>query len=242
VGTIYQDAIILKAFPTNFLEYSYVNYIEDPHEGALRHTNQRKRMKDDQAVTLLKQGDQQGMEVLVSRYYLPAVRAAYLILQDKGLAEDIVQNTFFGLNETIRKFDPNRPFGPWFLRCVVNAAINTNHRESRLVSIDHEEDEPNFTVEGWLVELTPGPAELAEESELRQTIFQALTRLTPKQRAAVVMRYYLDMSEAEMTEKLASPKSSLKWWLYSARVRLRGLLHTFGPADSPSANDKEKRR
>ena len=33
-------------------------------------------MKDDQAVTRLKQGDQDGLEVLMSRYYLPAVRAA----------------------------------------------------------------------------------------------------------------------------------------------------------------------
>jgi RNA polymerase sigma-70 factor (ECF subfamily) len=199
-------------------------------------------MKDDQAVTRLKQGDPDGMEVLVSRYYLPAVRSAYLVLQDKGLAEDVVQNTFLCLTDTIRQFDPNRPFGPWFLRCVVNAAINANHRENRLVSLNQGEDEPNFTMEGWLMDLAPGPAELAEEVEQRQAILQALARLTPKQRAAVVMRYYLDMSENEMAEKLASPKSSLKWWLYSARIRLRDLLQAFGPADSQSGYGKEKRR
>ena len=153
-----------------------------------------------------------------------------------------MQNTFLRLNDTLRQFDPNRPFGPWFLRCVVNAAINTNQRESRLVSLDQGEDEPDFSVETWLMDLAPGPAELAEAAEQRQAIQQALARLTPNQRAAVVMRYYLGMSESEMAEKLASPRSSLKWWLYSARIRLRDLLHAFEPARGPSGNGKEKRR
>lgn len=199
-------------------------------------------MKDDQAVARLKEGDQESMEALVSRYYLPAVRTAYLILQDKGLAEDVVQNSFMCLRHTIGNFDPKRPFGPWFLRSVVNAAINTNHRESRLVSLDQIEDEAGFSTDDWLQEQALGPAEQAEETEKRQAIYQALARLNLKQRAVVVMRYYLEMSESEMAEKLDSPKSSLKWWLHSARLRLRELLQGFDPANGPSDNGKEKRR
>ena len=51
-------------------------------------------MQDEQAVARLKQGDLQSLEPLVARYYLPAVRAAYLILQDKGQAEDVVKRRF----------------------------------------------------------------------------------------------------------------------------------------------------
>ena len=199
-------------------------------------------MKDDQAVARLKQGDVESMEVLVSRYYLPAVRAAFLIVQDKGLAEDVVQNSFLGLSDTIRRYDPNRPFGPWFLRCVVNAAINTNHRETKLFSLDQEEDQTSFSVESWLLDQNPGPAEQFEEAEMRQAIVEALGQLTPKQRAAVVMRYYLEMSENEMAEELDSPKSSLKWWLHAARVRLHDLLQAFEPAYGPSDEGKEKWR
>ena len=199
-------------------------------------------MKDDQAVARLKQGDQGSMEVLVSRYYLPAVRAAYLIVQDKGLAEDVVQNTFLCLSDTIRQFDPKRPFGPWFMRCVVNAAINTNHRENRLVSLDQVEDAASFSVEDWLREQAPGPAEQVEAAEERQAIYQALGKLNPNQRAAVVMRYYLELSESEMAEELDCSKSSLKWWLHSARLRLRQLLQAFEPAGRSSNNGKEKRQ
>jgi len=199
-------------------------------------------MKDDQAVARLKQGDQAGMEGLVSRYYLPAVRAAYLILQDKGLAEDVVQNSFVGLSDTLRHFDPERPFGPWFLRCVVNAAINTSRRESRLVSLDQAQEAASFSAENWLQEQADGPAEQVEAAEKHAAVQQALEKLNPQQRAAVVMRYYLELSENEMVDELNVPKSSLKWWLYSARVRLRDLLQAFGPAGAPPAGGKEKRQ
>ena len=198
-------------------------------------------MKDDQAVARLKQGDQGSMEVLVSRYYLPAVRAAYLILQDKGLAEDVVQNSFVCLSDTIRQFDLNRPFGPWFLRCVVNAAINTSHRENRLVSLDQMEDDGDFSAVNWLCQQADGPAEQVEAAEKRQAIRQALEKLNPRQRAAVVMRYYLELSESEMAEEFDCPKSSLKWWLHSARVRLRQLLQAHEPAGRPSNDSKEER-
>jgi RNA polymerase sigma-70 factor (ECF subfamily) len=194
-------------------------------------------MKDDQAVARLKQGDQAGMEGLVSRYYLPAVRAAYLILQDRGLAEDVVQNAFVCLSDTLRQFDPQRPFGPWFLRCVVNAAINTSRRESRLVSLDQAEETAGFSVENWLQEQADGPAEQVEAAEKHAAVQQALEKLKPQQRAAVVMRYYLELSENEMADELDVPKSSLKWWLYSARVRLRDLLQAFEPTGG-----KEKRQ
>ncbi len=196
-------------------------------------------MTDDQAVARLRQGDQGSMEGLVSRYYLPAVRAAFLILQDKGLAEDVVQNAFVGLSDTIRRYDPQRPFGPWFLRCVVNAAINTGRRENRLVSLDQAEEAGSFSAESWLQEQAQdGPAEQVEAAENRQAIWQALEKLNPRQRAAVVMRYYLELSENEMADELDCPKSSLKWWLYSARVRLRDLLQGFRPSDG----GKEKRQ
>ncbi|NLG96052.1 MAG: RNA polymerase sigma factor [Chloroflexi bacterium] len=198
-------------------------------------------MQDEQAVARLKQGDLQSLEPLVARYYLPAVRAAYLILQDKGQAEDVVQTSFLNLASPIHQYDVRRPFGPWFLRCVVNAAINTNHRENRLISMDALE-ESDFSAEVWLREQADGPAEQAETTEKRRAVQAALAKLSPQQRAAVVMRYYLELSEDEMAAELDCLKSSLKWWLHSARLRLRELLQAFAPADNRSLSSKEKRQ
>jgi RNA polymerase sigma-70 factor (ECF subfamily) len=48
--------------------------------------------------------------------------------------------------------------------------------------------------------------------------------LPPRQRAAIVQRYYLEMSEKEMAEALEAPPGTVKWLLNAARARLRALL------------------
>jgi RNA polymerase sigma-70 factor (ECF subfamily) len=53
---------------------------------------------------------------------------------------------------------------------------------------------------------------------------EVLTELPPRQRAVIVQRYYLEMSEKEMAEALDSPPGTVKWLLNAARARLRSLL------------------
>jgi RNA polymerase sigma-70 factor (ECF subfamily) len=51
-----------------------------------------------------------------------------------------------------------------------------------------------------------------------------MEKLTPRQRAAIVQRYFLEMSEKEMARELGSPTGTVKWLLNSARNKLRTLL------------------
>jgi len=176
------------------------------------------------AIARLKRGDIDGLEVLVKQYHIMAVRAAYLVVHDRSLAEDIVQETFVNLPSKIHQFDSTRRFGPWFLRSVINASINEARKQKRLVPFDNPHQPNQNVVFDKLMSPAPGPEETVDAAELRRVVWQALEQLNPNQRAAIVLRYYLDMSEAEMSEALASPRSSIKWWLFSARKRLRGLL------------------
>jgi RNA polymerase sigma-70 factor (ECF subfamily) len=80
-------------------------------------------MEERQAIARLQRGDIGGLEVLVKQYQVQAVQTACLIVQDKALAEDIVQNAFITVAEKIHQFDSQKPFAPWFLRSVVNASI-----------------------------------------------------------------------------------------------------------------------
>ena len=70
----------------------------------------------------------------------------------------------------------------------------------------------------------PDPETLWERAETAAEVWAALQQLTPRQRAAVVARYYLGLSEAEMAEALECPPSTVKWRLHAARNRLRLLL------------------
>jgi RNA polymerase sigma factor (sigma-70 family) len=63
-----------------------------------------------------------------------------------------------------------------------------------------------------------------EFDALRRKVQAALERLSARQRAVVVMRYYLEMNEHEIAETLNSPVGTVKWLLHKARLNLRNLL------------------
>ncbi|MBU4225438.1 MAG: hypothetical protein KKC71_06415 [Chloroflexi bacterium] len=69
-------------------------------------------MDESQAIQRLKRGDIGGLEFLVHRYQLKAVRTAYLITRDPQTAEDVVQDTFLQSYRSIARFDGTRPFEP----------------------------------------------------------------------------------------------------------------------------------
>jgi len=191
-------------------------------------------MKEQEAIARLKRGDIGGLEALVRQYQVQAVRAAYLVTRDRALAEDIVQAAFLRAYERIGQFDAGRPFGPWFLRSVVNDAVKAVARRERQVSLEAGYEGEETSLADLLSDPGPGPDDLMEAAELRRTVWTALGKLPPAQRAAIVQRYYLGLSEAEMADELACPPGTVKWRLHAARKRLRTLLRPLWPAASGS--------
>ncbi len=179
-------------------------------------------MDDLQAIRRLKNGDIGGLEILIARYQAKAVRTAYLVTHDAPVAEEVVQDAFIRFYERARQFDERRAFEPYFLRMVVYASLNQVERESRkAVSLDEDTDMRGLE---WLLACASSVEEQVEFEQLKRTIHQAIGALPPRQRAAAVQRYYLDMSETEMSEALKVTPGTVKWLLHAARARLRVLL------------------
>jgi len=180
-------------------------------------------MEDQIAISRIKQGDLSALEPLVKRYQVQAVHAAYALVYDRALAEDIAQAAFLKVVESIHQFDQERPFAPWFFRIVVNDAIKAARKQKTIISLE-ESDEPVAQLVKWLIDPGIKPEQMLEEKEARQNILKAIQTLSPEQRAVVVMRYFLEMSEADMVVKMDRPLSTVKWWLREARNRLRSLI------------------
>ena len=184
-------------------------------------------MDEKTAITLMKQGSMRGLEHLVRQYQHRAVQAAFFILQDRMLAEETVQSAFIKVFERIYQFQTDKPFFPWLARIVINDAIKLAKKNSRSISLDEEGDEARQMSE-WLMDPQPSVEDQVMALQNIQVLKQALMILTPNQRAAVAMRYFLDMSEAEMAARFEKPASTVKWWLYATRKRLHAYLK---PAD-----------
>jgi len=177
-------------------------------------------MEDLQVIRRLKRGDVGGLECLVARYQGKALRTAFLITHDEPMAEDVVQDVFIRFYQRIRYFDETRSFEPYFMRSVINAALNCIEREKKISSVSEED---TCEVEN-LLEAAASVEEQVEFNTLKWQIAEALAKLPPRQRAVIVQRYYLEMSEKEMSEALDFPPGTVKWLLNTARTRLRSLL------------------
>ncbi len=182
-------------------------------------------MDEREAVARLKDGDIGGLEALVEMYQTRAVRVAYLVCRDPALAEDIVQSAFIRAYERIAQFDSERPFAPWFLRMVVNATLNTLKHQGRLHPLNVQDDDNAGLPDHEPIDSEAIlPEAILERAETISLIAATMNQLTAQQRAALVMRYYLDLSENEMAEQLKIAPGTVKWRLHAARERMRQLL------------------
>lgn len=179
-------------------------------------------MDEQQAVQRLKQGDINGLEFLVARYQVKAIRTAYLIMRDLSLAEDVVQDSFLQAYRSINGFDATRPFEPWFMRSVVNASVKMMQKSVRQVETGAKRDADELFSQ--LVERVESVESQVESSEVQRQIWDAMQKLSPRQRAVIVQRYFLEMSENEMAVESGAAAGTIKWLLNAARERLRGLL------------------
>jgi len=114
-----------------------------------------------------------------------------------------------------------RPFEPWFMRSVVNASVKMMQRSARQVQVGDDADE-------WLlVELIASGESVetqVESIEVQDQIWEAMQKLSPRQRAVIVQRYFLEMNEKEMADESGAAVGTIKWLLNAARQRLRMLL------------------
>ncbi len=177
-------------------------------------------MDDHEAVARLQAGDLRGLEALVRRYQVQALRAAFLIAGERALAEDAVQEAFLRLYRGIRRFDPGRPVAPYLYRIVVNTTLNLVRREGRDFSL---EQMPLQQAEALLTQAETVESEV-ERALLAAQIEEALAALSPRQRAVIVQRYYLGMSEREMARAFGVSRGTIKRLLHNARRRLRRIL------------------
>jgi RNA polymerase sigma-70 factor (sigma-E family) len=134
-----------------------------------------------------------ALTALYRAHALRLTRLAYVMLGDRGAAEDIVQEAFAGLHRRWSQLsDPSKAV--FYLRSsVLNGCRDVLRRSTRsltLTLVDGVPDVPGTA--------TPSAESSALNSEERQAVMAAIRRLPDRQREALVLRFYLDEPEAEI--------------------------------------------
>lgn len=182
---------------------------------------------DQELVARVLQGDGQAFAELVESYQQAVYNLAYRMLGDAREAEDAAQEAFLRAYQHLSSYDPERSFKTWLLSIVSNYCID-RLRKRRLIWLSIEEPLPPHPA---LTSNMPEPEEAFVSKERDVAIQRLLASLAPEYRAAVILRYWYDMSYAEIAEMLGTTESAIKSRLFRARQMLAGELRSGKSSD-----------
>jgi RNA polymerase sigma factor (sigma-70 family) len=199
---------------------------------------------DDAAlVRLIVAGSQDALAALYDRH-APGLHALALRLSaDRGVAEEVVQETFLVLWDRAERFDPAvGSLATWLRTIARNRVLDRFRRASRrprVVGLEPTDRGPEAgaTAEpvGELVaagDPGPDPEESAEAAERRATIAAALTELPETERTVILLAYREELTQIEIAERLGWPLGTVKTRTRRALRRLREALgEELGPDD-----------
>jgi RNA polymerase sigma-70 factor (sigma-E family) len=129
------------------------------------------------------------------------VRLARLFTDDRNAAEDLVQEAFIRLHRAAHRISEPAKAAPYLRSIVINLARDHNRRG--LMSLRHHEALPTGAV-------PEAPEDVLVLDEERGRVLEQLRELSPRQRDCILLRFYMEMTEAEIAAALGISPNSVK--------------------------------
>jgi RNA polymerase sigma-70 factor (ECF subfamily) len=183
-------------------------------------------LSDEELCRRIAERDADAFELMVDRHQARAYRLAYSILGNEADARDVSQDAFIRLYEAAVGFDGRSHFSTWFYRILVNLCIDHQRRNRwwrRLVPLASPGEKPDELAfdppsEG------AGPEGAAILNQSISRLRPALDRLSPQQRAAVLLQTQEGFTSREIAAVLKCSENTARVHVYRAIAQLRKLL------------------
>jgi RNA polymerase sigma-70 factor (sigma-E family) len=157
----------------------------------------------------------EALEILYAAHWRRLVRLAVMLLHDQGAAEEVVQDSFVAMHSKWgRLHDPDKALA-YLRQSVVNRA-RSRLRHLSVVRRHAERQPPPGT--------HPAADHMAYDLERRDAVLDALRDLPRRQREVLALRYYLDLSEAEIADVLQISRGAVKSHASRGAAALRAVL------------------
>jgi len=159
-----------------------------------------------------------AVSALYAEHALGLTRLALIMIGDSHTAEDIVQDAFCGLHRRWDKLrDPSKAL-PYVRSAVLNGCRTEFRRTKAALGSSGSDDYEARLPPGWSAE----SAALAGEE--RREVLRALLKLPTRQREALLLRYFLDLSEADTASAMRVSRGTAKSTVARGLTALRQLL------------------
>src|SRR6202521_642392 len=190
-------------------------------------TSDARAVQAGQLVRQATGGDLDAFEELIRRMQRRVYGFAYHHVRDLDEAHDLTQEIFVKLYRNLARYDPARPFEPWFWKLAANTSIN--YRRKRVpVPTDQSPDH---------IAAADSPVPLHDPA-----LSDALTQLDPAYRLPILLHYYADLSLEQVGQSMNLSIPAIKSRLHRARALLRNSLAESEEIAEPSHPDAGSER
>jgi RNA polymerase sigma-70 factor (ECF subfamily) len=173
------------------------------------------RANDSEWIHRAKQGDDDAFTRLVEVYQVPVYNLCYRMLGNPVEAEDAAQETFLRAYRGLSRYDPERRFVTWLLSIASHHCIDRlRRRRYPIQSLDELLPSQQKSDD------KPGPEAALTAKEEREGVREMLGHLGDLDRAALILRYWYDLSYEDIAQSLSTSVSAVKSRLHRARRQL----------------------
>jgi RNA polymerase sigma-70 factor (ECF subfamily) len=166
-------------------------------------------------------GDDDAFTRLVETYQNPVYNLCFRMLGEGTAAEDAAQETFWRAYQNIKKYDPERSFITWLLSIAAHYCID-QQRKHRIPIFELDEF-PDFDIADLNI---PNPEKELGHSQEKEALHTLINELNSQDRAAVILKYWYDCSEDEISNMLGLTVSAVKSRLHRSRRQLAEMMQS----------------
>ncbi|HPS04536.1 MAG TPA: sigma-70 family RNA polymerase sigma factor [Tenuifilaceae bacterium] len=184
---------------------------------------------DYELVNRALEGDQKSYAELMERYRDAIYFMLLKMVNNKSDAEDLTLEAFGKAFKKIHQYTPNYAFSTWLFKIATNNCIDfIRKRKANIVSIDQNIDDQEgqyISPTSMLSSGNPDPEEKLIKEQNIQLIQDIVSKLKPRYRKLVELRYFKEYSYEEIADELNLPLGTVKAQLFRARELLSNILN-----------------
>jgi RNA polymerase sigma-70 factor (ECF subfamily) len=163
----------------------------------------------------------------VSRYRPSLYRRAFRYVRDPNDAEDAVQDALLSAYKHLDQFKGTAKMTTWLTAIVTNSALVQLRRRPRHSHVSLNEkliEEKDYCLSDTLADEKPNPEHACATSESHGFLMQSLSKLSPRLRQAIQLRYVDGLSISEAAECVDVSEATMKARVWRARTRLKQMM------------------
>ncbi|MBI2967049.1 MAG: sigma-70 family RNA polymerase sigma factor [Bacteroidetes bacterium] len=184
---------------------------------------------DSELVELYLSGDESALEILVNQSKTKVYRYIRMVVKDRAVADDIFQETFIKVINTLRlgQYNEEGKFLPWVIRIAHNLMIDFFRKKKRIPEIKEKDD---YDIFARVPDVQESFEDMMVQSQVKSEVWSLLNYLPAEQKEVVWMRCHCCMSFKEIAEETGTSINTSLGRMRYALINLRKLIKENGIA------------